>query len=111
MPKSLALAAALVPSAGEHSKFDCESVRDGRITAGVSIVGQHSLRGSATRNYSHCRQSLCLAAASVAARRAEEKMIVEGAWVLVIAVVTFTTIVAVVLLGSGKLYNPDRSRE
>jgi hypothetical protein len=38
-------------------------------------------------------------------------MIVEGAWVLVIAVVTFTAIVAVVLLGSGKLYNPDRSHE
>ena len=38
-------------------------------------------------------------------------MIVEGAWVLVIAVVVFTAIVAVVLVGSGKLYNPDRSHE
>jgi hypothetical protein len=35
-------------------------------------------------------------------------MIVEGAGVLVIAVVTFAAIVAIVLLGSGKLYNPDR---
>jgi len=38
-------------------------------------------------------------------------MIVEGAWVLVIAAVTFAAIVAVVLVGSGKLYNPNRSRE
>jgi hypothetical protein len=38
-------------------------------------------------------------------------MIVEGAWVLLIAVVAFTAIVTVVLLGSGKLYDPDRSRQ
>jgi archaellin len=38
-------------------------------------------------------------------------MIVEGAWVLVIAAVVFAAIVAVVLVGSGKLYNPDRSHE
>jgi hypothetical protein len=38
-------------------------------------------------------------------------MIVEGAWVLVIAVVTFAAIVTVVLLGSAKLYDPDRSHE
>jgi hypothetical protein len=44
-------------------------------------------------------------------RRAEEKMIIEGAWVLVIAVAAFAAIVTVVLLGSGKLYNPDRSHE
>jgi hypothetical protein len=44
-------------------------------------------------------------------RRAEEKMIVEGAWILVIAVVTFAAIVTVVLLGSAKLYDPDRSHE
>ena len=43
-------------------------------------------------------------------RRAEEKMI-EGAWILVIAGVVFAAIVAVVLLGSGKLYDPDRSHE
>ena len=40
-----------------------------------------------------------------------KKMIIEGAWVLVIAAVTFAAIVAVVLVGSGKLYNPDRSHE
>lgn len=38
-------------------------------------------------------------------------MIVEGAWVIVIAVAAFAAIVAVVLLTSGKLYDPDRSRE
>jgi hypothetical protein len=38
-------------------------------------------------------------------------MIVEGAWVLVIAAVVFGAIIAVVLVGSGKLYNPDRSHE
>jgi hypothetical protein len=38
-------------------------------------------------------------------------MIVEGAWVLVIAAVVFAGIVAVVLVGSGKLYNPDRSHK
>jgi hypothetical protein len=44
-------------------------------------------------------------------RQAEEKMIVEGAWVLVIAIVTFAAIVTVVLVGSAKLYDPDRSHE
>jgi hypothetical protein len=43
--------------------------------------------------------------------RAEEKMNIEGAWILVIAVVTFAAIVTVVLLGSAKLYDPDRSHE
>jgi hypothetical protein len=38
-------------------------------------------------------------------------MIIEGAWVLVIAVVVFAATVTVVLLGSGELYNPDRSHE
>ena len=38
-------------------------------------------------------------------------MIFEGPWLLVIAVATFAAIVIVVLLGSGKLYNPDRSHE
>jgi hypothetical protein len=38
-------------------------------------------------------------------------MIIEGAWVLVIAAAAFAAIVTVVLLGSGKLYNPDRSNE
>jgi hypothetical protein len=38
-------------------------------------------------------------------------MIVEGAWILVVAVVVFAAIVTVVLVGSGKLYNPDRSHE
>jgi len=38
-------------------------------------------------------------------------MIVEGAWVLVVAVVVFAATVTVVLVGSAKLYNPDRSHE
>jgi hypothetical protein len=38
-------------------------------------------------------------------------MIIEGAWVLVIAVVVFAATVAVVLIGSGKLYDLDRSHE
>jgi hypothetical protein len=38
-------------------------------------------------------------------------MIVEGAWVLAIAAVVFVAVIAVVLVGSGKLYNPDRSHE
>jgi hypothetical protein len=41
----------------------------------------------------------------------EEDMIVEGAWILVVAAVVFTAVVAVVLVSSGKLYNPDRSHE
>jgi hypothetical protein len=44
-------------------------------------------------------------------RRAEEKMIVEGAWILVVAVVTFAAIVTFVLLCSAELYDPDRSHE
>ena len=44
-------------------------------------------------------------------RRAEEKMIVEGAWILVVAGVVFAGIIIVVLVTSGKLYNPDRSHE
>jgi hypothetical protein len=38
-------------------------------------------------------------------------MIVEGAWVLIVAVVTFTAIVTVVLLTSEKLYDPNRAHE
>jgi hypothetical protein len=107
MPKSpsLTLAAALVPSAGEHSKFGCESVRGGHITAGVSIVGQHSLG-------LHRRQSLYLGRCERGGKgERRKKMIVEGAWILVVAVVVFAAIVTVVLVGSGKLYNPDRSHE
>jgi hypothetical protein len=44
-------------------------------------------------------------------RQTEEKMIVEGAWVLVVAVVVFAATVTVVLVGSGKLYDFDRSHE
>jgi hypothetical protein len=44
-------------------------------------------------------------------RRAEEKMIVEGAWILVVAGVVFAGVIIVVLVTSGKLYNPDRSHE
>ncbi len=36
---------------------------------------------------------------------------IEGAWIIVVAVVAFAAIVSVVLLGSGKLYDPDRSHE
>jgi hypothetical protein len=38
-------------------------------------------------------------------------MIVEGAWVLVVALAAFAGTVTVVLLSSPKLYNPDRSHE
>jgi len=38
-------------------------------------------------------------------------MIVEGAWILVVAGVVFAGIIVVVLVTSGKLYNPDRSHE
>jgi len=38
-------------------------------------------------------------------------MIVEGAWILVVAGVVFAAVVIVVLVTSGKLYNPDRSHE
>jgi hypothetical protein len=70
--------------------------------------------GSIPWEGAHRRQFLYLAAGAGGEggkRRAEEKMIIEGAWVLVIAVAAFAAIVAVVLLGSGKLYNPDRSHE
>jgi hypothetical protein len=36
---------------------------------------------------------------------------VEGAWIIVVAVVAFATIVGVVLLVSEKLYDPNRSRQ
>jgi hypothetical protein len=38
-------------------------------------------------------------------------MIVEGAWILVVAGVVFAATVIIVLVTSGKLYNPDRSHE
>ena len=38
-------------------------------------------------------------------------MIVEGAWVLVVAGVVFAATVIIVLVVSGKLYDPDRSHE
>ena len=36
---------------------------------------------------------------------------VEGAWIIVVAAVAFAAIVTIVILGSGKLYDPDRSHE
>jgi hypothetical protein len=98
----------LVPSAGEHSKFDCESVRGGRITTGVSIVSSASGRERAVKQTPPQAISVSDRGAVV---EAEEKMIIEGAWVLVIAVVVFSATVAVVLIGSGKLYDLDRSHE
>jgi len=38
-------------------------------------------------------------------------MIVEGAWVVVVAGVAIAATIVVVLPTSGKLYNPDRSHE
>ena len=38
-------------------------------------------------------------------------MIIEGAWVIVVAGLVFAATVIVVLVFSGKLYNPDRSHE
>jgi len=40
-----------------------------------------------------------------------KKMIVEGAWIIVVAGVVFAAVVIVVLVVSGKLYDPDRSHE
>jgi hypothetical protein len=38
-------------------------------------------------------------------------MIFEGGWIIVVAAVAFAAIVIVVLVISGKLYDPDRSHE
>jgi len=38
-------------------------------------------------------------------------MLFEGAWIIVVAVVALVSIIGIVLVGSGKLYNPDRSHE
>ena len=38
-------------------------------------------------------------------------MIVEGAWIVVVAGVAIVATIIVVLVTSGKLYNPDRSHE
>jgi hypothetical protein len=38
-------------------------------------------------------------------------MIVEGAWVLLVAVATFSAVVIVVLLTSEKLYDPNRAHK
>jgi hypothetical protein len=40
-----------------------------------------------------------------------EKMIVEGAWVLVVGIATFAAVVTVVLLTSEKLYDPNRAHK
>src|SRR4051812_29780531 len=112
MPKSpLTLAAALVPSAGEQSNSICESVR--RWTHRRRRFHRPAFPGK-ERHETTPPQAICASGHRRRGswqRRAEEDMIVEGAWVLVIAVVVFTAIVAVVLVGSGKLYNPDRSHE
>jgi hypothetical protein len=50
-------------------------------------------------------------AARVAAKGRRGKMMIEGAWIIAVAVVAFGAIVTVVLLGSPKLYDPDRSHE
>jgi len=38
-------------------------------------------------------------------------MIVEGAWVLVVGVVTLAAVITVVLLTSEKLYDPNRAHK
>ena len=38
-------------------------------------------------------------------------MIVEGAWIVVVAAAVFLATIMLVLVVSGKLYNPDRSHE
>jgi uncharacterized integral membrane protein len=38
-------------------------------------------------------------------------MIVEGAWIIVVAGAVITATIIMVLVGSGRLYNPDRSHE
>jgi len=38
-------------------------------------------------------------------------MIVEGAWILVVAGAVIAAIIIMVLVTSGRLYNPDRSDE
>jgi len=38
-------------------------------------------------------------------------MIVEGAWIVVVAAAVFVATIVLVLIVSGKLYNPDRSHE
>jgi hypothetical protein len=38
-------------------------------------------------------------------------MIVEGAWIIVVAGAVITATIITVLVGSGRLYNPDRSHE
>ena len=40
-----------------------------------------------------------------------KEMIVEGAWIIVVAAAVFLATIAIVLVTSGKLYNPDRSHE
>jgi hypothetical protein len=38
-------------------------------------------------------------------------MIVEGAWILVVAGAVISATIILVLVSSGRLYNPDRSDE
>jgi len=38
-------------------------------------------------------------------------MIVEGAWIIVVAGAVITATITLVLVSSGRLYNPDRSHE
>jgi hypothetical protein len=51
------------------------------------------------------------APAARVATKVEEGKMIEDAWIIAVAVVTFATIVGVVLLVSGKLYDPDRSHQ
>jgi len=50
-------------------------------------------------------------AGSEGSDKGEEGKMIEGAWIIVVAVVAFATIVGVVLLVSEKLYDPNRSRQ
>src|SRR5690348_1969357 len=44
-------------------------------------------------------------------KRGRVEMIVEGAWVLVVGVVTLAAVITVVLLTSEKLYDPNRAHK
>jgi len=76
--------------------------------------GSDHVVGGQSPPSSHCEvKSRAIGATVLGVQQSDrrKKMIVEGAWILVVAGVVFAGIIVVVLVTSGKLYNPDRSHE
>lgn len=84
-----------------------------KLPAGFATTAWEASERSYADNRDRAKRPAIKKAGPAASRsdKGEERKMIEGAWIIVVAVVAFATIVGVVLLVSEKLYDPNRSRQ